>query len=36
VDRTPRPIEFRASSLEDLSRFPPAARRKAGFQLFRV
>ncbi len=31
-----RPIEFRGSSLQDLSRFPAAARRKAGFQLFLV
>jgi phage-related protein len=36
VDRPARPIEFRGSALEDLSRFPPAARRKAGFQLFQV
>jgi phage-related protein len=36
VVRPLRPIEFRGSSLEDLSRFPATARRKAGFQLFRV
>jgi phage-related protein len=36
VDRPPKPIEFRGSSLEDLSRFPAPARRKAGYQLFRV
>lgn len=36
VDRPQRPIEFRGSSLEDLSRFPAAARRKAGFQLYQV
>ncbi len=36
VDRPVRPIEFRGGSLEDLSRFPAAARRKAGFQLFQV
>jgi phage-related protein len=36
VDRPARPIEFRGSALEDLSHFPPAARRKAGFQLFLV
>lgn len=36
VDRPARPIEFRGSALEDLSRFPAAARRKAGFQLFQV
>ena len=36
VDRPARPIEFRGSSLDDLSRFPAAARRKAGFQLFLV
>jgi phage-related protein len=36
VDRTAKPIEFRGSSLEDLSRFPAAARRRAGFQLFQV
>ena len=27
---------FRGSALEDLSRFPAAARRKTGYQLFRV
>ena len=36
VDRPARPIEFRGTSLEDLSRFPAAARRKAGFQIFKV
>jgi phage-related protein len=36
VDRSARPIEFRGTSLEDLSQFPAAARRKAGFQLFQV
>jgi phage-related protein len=36
VDRPARPIEFRGSSLQDLSRFPAVARRRAGFQLFQV
>ena len=36
VERPARPIEFRGSALEDLSRFPAPARRKAGFQLFQV
>ena len=36
MDRPGRSVEFRGSALEDLSRFPAAARRKAGFQLFLV
>ena len=36
MDRPARPIEFRGSALEDLSRFPAAVRRRAGFQLFQV
>lgn len=36
VDSPARPIEFRGSSLENLSRFPATVRRKAGFQLFQV
>jgi phage-related protein len=36
VDRPARPIEFRGSALDDLSRFPATARRRAGFQLFQV
>ncbi|WP_265283166.1 type II toxin-antitoxin system RelE/ParE family toxin [Verminephrobacter aporrectodeae] len=32
----PKPIEFRGSSLNDLRRFPIAARREAGHQLDRV
>jgi phage-related protein len=36
VDSPAKPIEFRGSALEELSRFPAAARRKAGFQLFQV
>ncbi|MGO8733666.1 MAG: type II toxin-antitoxin system RelE/ParE family toxin [Terriglobia bacterium] len=36
MDRPARPVEFRGSALEDLSRFPAAARRRAGFQLFQV
>jgi phage-related protein len=34
--RDPKPIVFRASSLDDLRAFPAAARRMAGFQLDRV
>ena len=29
----PEPVAFRGSSLDDLRRFPDAARREAGFQL---
>jgi hypothetical protein len=32
VDRPPKLIEFRGCALEDLSRFPAAARRKARYQ----
>lgn len=31
-----RSIDFRGSTLTDLSRFPQAARREAGYQLFLV
>ncbi|MFZ2028815.1 MAG: type II toxin-antitoxin system RelE/ParE family toxin [Vitreimonas sp.] len=34
--RDPRPVVFRASSLEDLRAFPDTARRMAGFQLDRI
>jgi phage-related protein len=36
VSKTARPIEFRGSSLTDLSRFPRSARREAGYQLYQV
>lgn len=36
MDRPLKAVLFRGSSLEDLSRFPPPARRKAGHQLFLV
>jgi phage-related protein len=32
----PKPVEFRASSLDDLRAFPLTARREAGYQLDRV
>jgi len=32
----PKPVEFRASSLDDLRAFPLTARRDAGYQLDRV
>ena len=32
----PKPVEFRGSSLDDLRRFPLAARREAGHQLDQV
>jgi phage-related protein len=31
-----KPIEFRGGALDDLSRFPTAARREAGYQLYQV
>jgi phage-related protein len=34
--RDPKPIVFRATSLDDLRAFPVSARRMAGFQLDRV
>lgn len=34
--RQPKPVQFRGTSLDDLRRFPVAARRMAGFQLDRV
>jgi phage-related protein len=36
VNGAVKPVEFRGGSLADLSRFPAAARREAGFQLFQV
>lgn len=36
MDGTSKTVEFRGSSLADLCRFPEAARREAGFQLFQV
>lgn len=36
MDRPAKFIEFRGSALEDLSRFPAAVRREAGYQLFMV
>ena len=32
----PKPVEFRASSLDDLRAFPVMARREAGYQIDRV
>ena len=29
----PKPVEFRGSALDDIRKFPGAARREAGFQL---
>ena len=34
--KSARPIEFRGGALDDLCRFPTAARREAGYQLFQV
>lgn len=31
-----KPVEFRASALDDLRAFPPAARREAGHQIDQV
>ncbi|MGA3263887.1 MAG: type II toxin-antitoxin system RelE/ParE family toxin [Terracidiphilus sp.] len=31
-----KPIEFRGGALSDLCRFPDAARREAGYQLYQV
>ncbi len=36
VGNTAKPIEFRGSALSDLRRFPPIARREAGYQLYQV
>jgi phage-related protein len=33
---SPKPLEFLGSSLADLQGFPEAARRRAGYELFRV
>lgn len=34
--RSPKPIAFQGTSLDDLRAFPPGARREAGHQLDRV
>lgn len=34
--RSTKPIEFRGGALDELLRFPAAARREAGYQLFQV
>jgi phage-related protein len=36
VSTSAKPIEFRGGALNDLSRFPAAARREAGYQLYQV
>ncbi len=36
VNESVKPIEFRGRALADLCRFPDAARREAGCQLFQV
>jgi phage-related protein len=36
MDGSAKPIEFRGGALDDLCRFPAAARREAGYQLFQV
>jgi phage-related protein len=36
MPREPKPIVFRATSLDDLRAFPATVRRMAGFQLDRV
>jgi phage-related protein len=36
VIKSAQPIEFRGGTLDDLCRFPTAARREAGYQLFQV
>jgi phage-related protein len=36
VIKSVKPIEFRGGALDDLLRFPAAARREAGYQLFQV
>jgi phage-related protein len=36
VSKSSKLIEFRGSSLADLSRFPAPARRDAGYQLYQV
>jgi len=36
VSKGPKPIEFRGGALTDLCRFPSAARREPGYQLYQV
>jgi phage-related protein len=36
VNKGPKPIEFRGGALTELCRFPSAARREAGYQLYQV
>lgn len=36
MSKSPKPIEFRGGALTDLLRFPSAARREAGYQLYQV
>jgi phage-related protein len=36
VSKSAKPIEFRGRALSDLCRFPAAARREAGYQLYQV
>ena len=36
MSKSAKPIEFRGGALTDLCRFPAAARREAGYQLFQV
>jgi phage-related protein len=36
VSKSAKPIEFRGAALTDLCRFPAAARREAGYQLYQV
>jgi phage-related protein len=36
VSKSAKPIEFRGAALTDLCRFPAAARREAGYQLYHV
>ena len=36
ISKSVKPIEFRGGALTDLCRFPAAARREAGYQLYQV
>lgn len=36
MSKSAKPIEFRGGALTDLCRFPAAARREAGYQLYQV
>ncbi len=36
MSKSPKPIEFRGGALTELCRFPSAARREAGYQLYQV